>query len=96
MRMAVVLLASQALSTAGTLAVPSNGIYLSIRANPGLAQNQERAIEIREGLAPNGINRTFVLHLIIMRGRIFANELSAGVFTPDSTLSGISATDAFP
>ncbi len=87
--LAMALLAGQPVRAAGALSVPAAGVYLGIRADPNLAQNQEAAIEIREGPAPNGINRTFALHLSYYAWTDLANELSgSGVFKPDNTLSG--------
>jgi uncharacterized protein (TIGR03437 family) len=81
----------------GALPVPAYGIYLGIRADPSLAANQEGAIEIREGPAPNGINRPFALHLSYYAWTDLANELSSsGVFTPDSTLAGDIAHGRIP
>src|ERR1017187_304123 len=83
------LLAGRTGWAAATLPVPATGIYLGIWANPSLAQNQEGAIEIREGPAPNGINRPFALHLHYYAWTDLSSELSgSAVFTPDTQLLG--------
>ena len=73
---------------AATLAIPANGVYLGIWANPALASNEEGAIEIREGPAPNGINHPIALHLRYLQWTDIANELVNGVFQPDQGLRG--------
>ncbi len=79
---------SAACAAAGTLAVPANGVYLGIWANPALG-SPEAAIEAREGPAPNGIGRRFALHLHYTNWTDLSQELdSAGVFHPDSDLQG--------
>lgn len=74
---------------ANSLPVPANGVYLGIQAHPNLAPNQEQAIEILEGPAPNGINHTFALHLAYYGWANIAAMLdSNGIFRPDSNLAG--------
>ena len=71
------------------LPVPQNSVYLGIWANPNLANNQEGAVEIREGPAPMGINRTFALHLVYYQwSELAAMVDSNGVFHPDTNLQG--------
>ena len=86
---ALVLSVGPTIWAAGKLQVPSNGVYLGIWANQALAPSPEKAAEIREGPAPNGINRTFALHLIYYQwGDIAAQLDSNGVFHPDASLLG--------
>jgi hypothetical protein len=74
---------------AGPLPVPSTGVYLGLWANPALGQGQEKAMEVREGPAPNGINRPFALHLEYETWTGLSQEIdSAGVFHPDPGLMG--------
>jgi uncharacterized protein (TIGR03437 family) len=87
--MALVLLASPASWASGGLQPPATGIYLGVWANPDSATSQERAIEILEGPAPNGINRTFALHLIYLQwGDIQAMVDNNGVLQPNGALRG--------
>ena len=84
----VCLTGQAAWAAAGTLAVPANGVYLGIWANP-LLGSPEAAIEAREGPAPNGIGRRFALHLHYKQWTDLAQQLnSAGVFQPDADLQG--------
>ncbi len=86
---ASILLAAQNSWGASALPVPSNGLYLGIWANPNSAQTQERAVEILEGPAPNGINRRFALHLVYYGWSDIAALLdSNGIFQPDQELAG--------
>src|SRR5579872_3842285 len=70
----------------------NTGIYLGIWANPlGLhpisEDKEEQAIELREGGAPLGINRTFALHLHYYGWTALAPLLdNNGVFHPDAAL----------
>ncbi len=86
--LAAALLAGRAIWAAGTLPVPATGIYLGIWADPSLASNQEKAIELREGPAPTGINRPFALHLHYYQWSDLSQELNNGVFQPDTQLLG--------
>lgn len=88
MRLAIAVVAARALWGAGALPVPAGGIYLGIRANPGLAKTEEEATEIREGPPPNGINRPFALHLLYYQWTDLANELNNDVLSPDNNLLG--------
>jgi len=82
-------LAGQAMGAEGALSVPATGVLLGIWANPALAPNQEKAIEVREGPAPDGINRPFALHLHYYGWSDLSQELSSGgVFQPDAQLAG--------
>jgi hypothetical protein len=63
-----VLVGGQTVWAAGALSTPAAGVYLGIWANPALAPNQEAAIEIRGGSAPNGINRLLRCICTITRG----------------------------
>jgi uncharacterized protein (TIGR03437 family) len=88
-RVFLLVLAGQAAFAAGKLPGPTSGIYLGIWANPSLASNQERSIEIREGPAPNGINHAFNLHLVYYQWDAIAQQLdSSGVLQPDTALAG--------
>jgi hypothetical protein len=82
--------ATVALNISSALAVPSTGAYLGIRPDPPLGKGQEAAMEVREGPPPNGIGRTFALHLLYYGWQDFANTMlsSKGVFQPDSDLEG--------
>jgi hypothetical protein len=81
--------ASTLFASSGKLAVPATGIYLGLWANPALAANPEKTIEIREGPAPNGISRTFALHLHYYQWTDVAAMLdSNGVFQPDAAVGG--------
>jgi hypothetical protein len=92
--LATILVVSTPLLLAQT---PDRGIYLGIWANPQLGSGQEAAIEVREGPAPNGINRTFALHLHYYSWTKLAGELdSAGVFHPDDDLLGDIAHGRIP
>jgi hypothetical protein len=84
--LAAALLAGRAIWAAGTLPVPATGIYLGIWADPTLASNQEKAIEILEGPAPTGINRPFALHLHYYKWSDLSQELNNGVFQRDAQL----------
>lgn len=85
----IALLAGQAVRAASPLSVPSTGIYLGVWADPSLAGGQEKAIEIREGSSPNGINRSFALHLDYYAWTDLSQELDgSGVFHPDPQLLG--------
>ena len=86
---AFLLIASSAAWGAGALPVPTTGVYLGFWANPNLAGGQEKAVEIREGPPPNGVNHTFALHLVYYQwGDIAAQLDSNGVFQPDAALAG--------
>lgn len=86
------------LPAAAQLPPPPDGqVYLGIWANPSLATTQEAAIEIREGAAPNGINRTFALHLHYENWHALADMTdSSGTFHPDAALAGDILHDRVP
>ncbi len=73
---------------------PAGQVYLGIWADPDLDPqghgSQERAIEVREGPAPLGVNRTFALHLHYYQWPDLAQALGApgSGFQPDNDLSG--------
>ena len=70
-------------------APPPGQVYLGIWADPTLGANPEQAIEKREGGAPNGVGRTFALHLHYYGWKDLTQQLdSTGVFHPDSSLLG--------
>jgi hypothetical protein len=86
----IVLLAGLAAPGRAQLNLPPAGeVYLGIWADPDLGNGPEGAIEAREGGAPNGISRTFALHLHYYGWTALAQLLdSAGRFQPDSALAG--------
>jgi hypothetical protein len=74
---------------ATVLPVPNIGIYLGIWANPNLGTSQEKAVEVREGPAPSGVNRKFGLHLIYQSWNEIAQQLDKnGVFQPNVAFAG--------
>ena len=68
---------------------PAGEVYLGIQADPQLGSGTEQAIEVREGGPPNGVGRTFALHLHYYAWKDLAQELDAsGRLQPDSALQG--------
>jgi hypothetical protein len=68
------------------------GVYLGLWADPDKDpqghMSPERSIEVREGAAPDGIIRTFALHLHYYEWTQLVGELVSGKFQPDNELLG--------
>ena len=90
------LFAFSAFGAAPPLPIPATGAYLGIWANPAFG-GVEAAIQMREGPAPYGINRTFALHLHYYPWDGLAKLLNAqGVLEPDTALAGDIARGRVP
>ncbi len=86
---ALAMLAGHTAWAATALPVPNSGVYLGIWANPNLGNSQEKAVEVREGPAPGGVNHPFRLHLIYQAWTEIAQQVDKnGVFQPNVALAG--------